>query len=189
MVSRATPSAPAWSVGQCLGRRERGLMDEVGDDLVDTRPGALAARQEHESMPERRLGSFLYVDGDDIVPACGQRHGTRRLPERNRTAGRSADGQSGVSAAGCDDVEDVTPNGCGNVDVADAAEQRLEVRSSERRTERVDRGRRRGARQEPVLVDSAGIAQGQAKEEAVALVPGEVVTYRPHRKGSGWRAP
>ena len=63
MVSRATASAPAWGVGQCLGSRERGLMDEVGDHLVDTRPGALAARQEHEPMPERGSAAFCTSAG------------------------------------------------------------------------------------------------------------------------------
>ena len=72
-------------------------------------------------MAERGLGRFLHVDGDDVVPARGQRHGTGSLPERNRTAGRRADGQSGVGAAGGDDVEDVTPYGRGDMDVADPA--------------------------------------------------------------------
>ena len=77
--SRATASAPGSGVGQCLGPRERDLMDEVGDDLLDTGPGALAARQEDEAMAERRLGSSLHVGGDDVVPARGQRHGAGSL--------------------------------------------------------------------------------------------------------------
>ena len=189
MVSRAMPSAPAGASASVSGRRERDLMDEVGDDLVDTGPGPLAARQEDESMAERRPGSPLDVDGDDIVPTRGQRHGTRRLPERNRTAGRRADRESGVGAAGCDDVEDVTPNGRGDMDVADAAQQRLEVRSTERRTETVDHGgcRRRAPRVVPRALgwDSPSTGEGGSGR----AVPGGVVTYRPHRRGSGWRAP
>ena len=68
-------------------------MDEIGDDFLDTGPGALAARQEDEAVAESRLGSTLYVGGDDVMPACGQRHGARSLPERHGTAGRRADGQ------------------------------------------------------------------------------------------------
>ena len=51
----------------------------------------------------------------------------------------------------------------------DAAQQRLEVGSTEGRTEIVDQGGCRGARQEPILMRSAGIAHRQAKQEAVAL--------------------
>jgi hypothetical protein len=109
------------SVGQCLGPWEGDLVDEVVDDLVDTGPGALTAWQEDEPMAKRWLDSSLDVGGDDIVPARGQRHRAGSLSERNGTPGRRADGQSGVGAAGGDDVEDVAPNGLGDMDVTDAA--------------------------------------------------------------------
>jgi hypothetical protein len=113
-------------------------MDEVGDDFWGTRAGALAARQEDEPMAERRLGSSLDVGGDDEVPARGQRHGAGSLSERKGAARRRADGQGGVGPTGGDDVEDVTPYGLGHMDVADAAQQCVEVGSAERGTERVD---------------------------------------------------
>ena len=164
-------------------------MDEVGDDVVDAGPGPLAARQEDEPMPKRGLGGFLHVDGDDVVPACGQRHGTRGLPERNGTPGRRADRQSGVGAAGRDDVEDVASNGRGDVDFADAAQQRLEVGSTERRTELVDQGgcRWRAPRVDPRALGWDSPSTGEAGSGRA--VPGGVVRYPPRRRGSGWPAP
>ena len=61
-------------------------MNEVGDDLLDTGPRALAAGQEDEAVAERRLGSSLHVRWHDVVAARGQRHGAGRLPERDGTA-------------------------------------------------------------------------------------------------------
>ena len=124
-------------------------------------------------MAKRWLGSSLDVGGDDIVPARGQRQRAASPPECHGTPGRRADGQSRVCAAGGDYVEDVAPYGVGDVDVADAVQQCLEIGSTERGTERVDGRCRTGARKEAVLVRAARVAHRQTKEETVALAGGE----------------
>ena len=140
-------------------------------------------------MAKRGLGRLLHVDGDDVVAARGQRHGTRSLLERDRTTGRSADGKSGMGAAGGDDVEDVAPYGCGDVDVADAAQQSQKVGldRGQDRDRRLQGTQWRAPGADPRVLGWGSPSTGEGGSGLA--VPGGVVTFRPHRMGSGSRAP